>query len=147
MDRIKLLPTEGGQSGRRVSPGKLGLAGGLAFLLVAMVLALPARAEHEPPTEKEAAVQLVVERCHLCHYLDRSDFKYAPGLKDIYKRRSRVLVNGKPINDANITEIIAEGTANMPSFKNTLSAPQIQFLVKFLKEGWAAEVPMLRNDR
>ena len=124
----------------------LRLAGGLLLLLLAMAPANPALGQELPP-EKEAAVQLMIERCHLCHYLNRTDFKYAPGLKDLYKRPSRVLVNSKPVNDATVSEFIVEGSANMPSFKNTLTAQQIQLIVKFLREGWAAEVPLFREDR
>jgi mono/diheme cytochrome c family protein len=112
-----------------------------------MFSALPAQATHEAPTEKEAAFQLVLERCYLCHYLDRTDFKFAPSLKGIYTREGRALSNGKPINDQTLTEIISEGTANMPGFRHTLNAQQIQLILKFLKEGWASEVPMLRNSR
>ena len=119
----------------------------LALLLAVMLSASPAQATHEQPTEKEAAFQLVLERCYLCHYLDRTDHKFAPSLKDIYNREGRSLANGKPVNDQTITEIISAGTANMPGFQYTLNAQQIQLILKFLKEGWASDVPMLRNSR
>jgi len=120
---------------------------GLALLLAVIFSARPAQATHEPPTEKEAAFQLVLERCYLCHYLDRTEFKFAPSLKDIYQREGRALTNGKPINDQTLTEIISEGAPNMPGFQYTLNPQQIQLILKFLKEGWASEVPMLRNSR
>ena len=119
----------------------------LAFILAVLLPAQPARATHEPATEKQAAFQLVLERCYLCHYLDRADFKFAPSLKDIYAREGRSLSNGQPINDQTLTQIISEGTANMPGFRYTLNPQQIQLILKFLKEGWASEVPMLRNAR
>ena len=147
-DRMDLFPAA--KCGQRARPAllrKFGIAGGLAFLLAATVLALPAQATHEPATEKQAAFQIVLERCYICHYLDRTDTKYAPSLKDIYKRQSRSLANGKPINDETITEIISEGSPNMPAFKYSLTPQQIQLISKFLKEGWASEVPMLRNAR
>ena len=128
---------------RQVRLGKLGLA----ILLAATLLALPAQATHEPATEKQVAFQLTLERCYICHYLDRVDHKYAPSLKGIFQRQSRALTDGKPINDATITQIIAEGSPNMPAFKHSLTLQQIQLIVKFLKEGWASEVPMLRNAR
>ena len=146
MDRRYLLAdsTKGREAAR---PGMRGWVGGLLFLLAGTALALPAQATHEPATEKQAAFQVVLERCYICHYLDRVDTKYAPSLKDIYKRQSRSLANGKPINDETITEIISEGSPNMPAFKHTLTPQQIQLILKFLKEGWASEVPMLRNAR
>ena len=119
----------------------------LALVLALMLSASPAQATHESPSEKEAAFQLVLERCYLCHYLDRTEYKFAPSLKDIYKREGRALANGKPVNDQTLTEIISEGTANMPGFKYTLNPQQVQLILKFLKEGWASEVPMLRNSR
>jgi len=128
-------------------PVKLGLAGGLPFLLAAMLLALPAQASHQVDTEQEAAWKLVIERCYLCHYLDRPDFKFAPSLKDLFKRPSQVLMNGKPVNDQNVGNWIAEGSPNMPAFKDTLSPQQIQLIVTFLKEEGAANIPMIRNSR
>jgi len=119
----------------------------LALLLAVALPAQLARATHEPPTEKQAAFQVVLERCYLCHYLDRADFKFAPSLKDIYNREGRALSNGKPINDQTLTEVIMEGTPNMPAFKYTLNQQQVQLILKFLKEGWASEIPMLRNAR
>ena len=120
---------------------------GLAFLLTVMLLAPLAQASHEDPTEEEAALTLVAERCMLCHYLDRPDFKFAPSLKDLYKRQSGRLMNGKPVNDQNVSEWIAEGSPNMPAFKYTLRPRQILLIVTFLKEGRAANVPMIRNSR
>jgi len=120
---------------------------GLALWLAVMLSPGPALATHEPPTEKEAAFQLVLQRCYLCHYLDRTEYKFAPSLKDIYNREGRSLANGKPVTDQTLTEIISEGAANMPGFQYTLKPQQIQLILKFLKEGWASEVPMLRNAR
>jgi mono/diheme cytochrome c family protein len=117
-----------------------------ALLLVLVFPAQRAQATHEAPSEKQAAFQVVLERCYLCHYLDRADYKFAPSLKDIYNREGRALSNGKPINDQSITEIIMEGTPNMPAFKYTLNPQQVQLVLKFLKEGWASEIPMLRRQ-
>ena len=126
----------------RARLGTLGTA-----ILAATMLAQSARATHESATEKEAAFRLVLERCYICHYVDRAETKWAPSLKGIYQRPNRTLANGKPINDAAITEIIIEGTENMPAFKHTLTPQQVQLILKFLKEGWASEVPMLRDSR
>ena len=119
----------------------------LAFVLAVLLPAQPAQATHEPATEKQAAFQVVLEWCYLCHYLDRPDYKFAPSLKDIYNRPGRSLASGAPVNDQTLTAIISGGTANMPGFRYTLSQQQIQLILKFLKEGWASEVPMLRNAR
>ncbi|MDA2934376.1 cytochrome c [Acidobacteria bacterium AH-259-D05] len=125
----------------------MGLAGGLVLLLTAILQALPAQASHQAASEQETAWQLVLERCYLCHYLDRPDFKFAPSLKDLFQRQSQMLMNGKPVNDETVSEWIAEGSPNMPAFKYTLSPQQIQLIVKFLKEGQASNIPMIRNSR
>lgn len=126
---------------------RLSLAGAVAFLLAAIPPVGLAQASREPTAEQETAFKLTLERCYLCHYLDRTEVKFAPSLKDIYKRPSRTFANGKPINDQTMVELISEGSDKMPAFKYTLTPQQIQLIVKFLREGWAANVPMLRNSR
>ena len=110
-----------------VSPAYL-LTGGLLLFLTSMWSATPARASHE----ETPAWRLVKERCTLCHYLDRQEAKFAPSLKDLFKRQT--LMNGKPVNDQTVSEWIAEGSANMPSFKHTLTPEQIQVIVNYLKD-------------
>ena len=126
---------------------RLGLAAAVAFVLATIPTMGAAQAPREPTAEQESAWKLTLERCYLCHYLDRADVKFAPSLKDIYKRPSRTLANGKPINDQTMAELITEGSDKMPAFKYTLTPQQIQLIVKFLREGWAANVPMVRNSR
>ena len=104
------------------------LSGALVFFLTATWSATPARASHD----ETPAWRLVKERCTLCHYLDRQEAKFAPSLKDLFKRQT--LTNGKPVNDQTVSEWIAEGSANMPSFKHTLTPEQIQLIVNYLKD-------------
>lgn len=118
----------------------------LTIFLQAMLLVLPVSAAHEVKEDEQALI-LVSERCILCHYLDRPDFKFAPSLKDLYKRQSGKLMNGKPVNDETVSEWILEGSPNMPAFKHTLPARQVQLIVEFLREGRAANVPMIRGSR
>jgi mono/diheme cytochrome c family protein len=104
------------------------VAGAVVCLLAAMWSATPARASHE----QAPAWRLVKERCTICHYLERQETKFAPSLQDLFKRRT--LMNGKPVNDQTVSEWIAEGSANMPSFKHTLTPEQIQVIVNYLKD-------------
>lgn len=106
---------------------KVCLTGGLVSVC-AVWSAAPARASHE----ETPAWRLVKERCTLCHYLDRAEAKFAPTLKGLFQRQT--LTNGKPVNDQTVSEWISEGSANMPSFKNTLTPQQIQMIVNYLKD-------------
>ena len=119
----------------------------LSLAMFAFLTPLSAQASHEPPTEQQAAWTLAMERCALCHYVDRPDFKFAPSLKDLFKRQSGVLTNGKPVNQQNVAEWIAEGSPNMPAFKYSLTPQQIQRIVVFLRDGAAANVPMAHGSR
>ena len=114
-------------------------------LTIAVCSGVAAAASHEAPSEREAGWNLVKERCYLCHYLDRDGVKFAPSLKGLFQREK--LLNGKPLNDRTVSAWIAEGSANMPAFRPTLTRQQIQSIVKFLKQGNAAQVPMLRDVR
>ena len=122
-----------GHRAGRVLPVKL--AGGLPIVWAAMLLAVPALASHETPPEREVWY-LVRQRCYLCHYLDQPGGKFAPSLKDLFKRQNATLINGKPINDQTVSEWIAEGSPNMPAFQYTLTPRQIQLIVTYLKGGF-----------
>jgi mono/diheme cytochrome c family protein len=74
----------------------------------------------------------------LCHFIDQQDprwgAKWGPALKDLFKRPT--LMNGKPVNDQTVTEWVNEGSQNMPAFKYTLNARQIQLIITYLKGGF-----------
>lgn len=105
-------------------------ASGVAFLLLTTLWVQPGLSSHEPVGEE--GWRLVKERCLLCHYISQPEAKFAPSLQDLFKRQS--LRNGKPVNDQTVSEWIAEGSANMPAFKYTLTPPEIQAIVSFLKK-------------
>lgn len=69
--------------------------------------------------------------CARCHdpYLSRG--RHGPSLHDVYKKQ--YLPSGMPANDDRITEVIVRGRAKMPAFGNTLSDPQIDALLAYLK--------------
>lgn len=110
---------------------------GLACLVTVGPLAFPALAAHDTPPEREAWY-LVKQRCYLCHFIDNQDVrwgaKWGPSLKDLFKRTT--LMSGKPVSDQTVIEWIAEGSQNMPAFKYTLNARQIQLIVTYLKGGF-----------
>ena len=127
----------------RALPFKLGWAVGVAFLYCAIWQVRPAQATHEPTQTQ--GWRLVKERCLLCHYVDRAEAKFAPTLKDLFKRQA--FANGKPVNEQTVAEWIADGGPTMPAFKYTLTPQQIQMIVTFLKQGAATNLPTIRNTR
>jgi mono/diheme cytochrome c family protein len=136
----------GSRNSHRQEPAfipKFGLAGGLAFLCFATLQVRPAQATHE--LTQTPAWRLVKERCLLCHYVDRTEAKFAPTLKDLFQRQT--LLNGKPVNDQTVAEWIADGGPTMPAFRYTLTPQQIQLIVTFLKQGAATNLPTIRNTR
>ena len=51
--------------------------------------------------------QEVFDQCAVCHNADSTEKKMGPGLKGLFKNKA--LGNGKPVNDANVTNKINEG--------------------------------------
>ena len=81
--------------------------------------------------EQDAAYTLYKVRCALCHYIERPEAKFAPSLKDLFKREK--LINGKPVNDQTVAEWIASGSENMPAFRTTLNQKEIQTIISYIK--------------
>jgi mono/diheme cytochrome c family protein len=110
-----------------------------ACLLGMMLLARVAQAAHDTTPEREAWY-LVKQRCYLCHFIDQQDErwgrKWGPSLKGLFQRQDAKLINGKPINEQTVAEWINEGSANMPAFKYTLNARQVQLIITYLKGGF-----------
>jgi mono/diheme cytochrome c family protein len=104
-----------------------------------LLLSRVAQAAHDTPPEREAWY-LVKQRCYLCHFIDAQDErwgrKWGPSLKGLFQRQDAKLINGKLVNDQTVTEWINEGSANMPAFKHTLNARQIQLILTYLKGGF-----------
>jgi mono/diheme cytochrome c family protein len=77
--------------------------------------------------------ELFQDYCYLCH--DRASERVkalGPSLNGLFKRET--LIVGKPVNAANVTEVIKTGpTPGMPSFRYALTDEQIGDVVEFLK--------------
>jgi len=69
--------------------------------------------------------------CARCHEPYSSRGLHGPSLHNVYKKQ--YLPSGMPANDDRITEVILRGRAKMPAFGSTLSAPQIEALLAYLK--------------
>ena len=73
----------------------------------------------------------VFEQCSVCHNSDSEERKMGPGLKNLFKRKT--LVNGKPVNEANVKALINAGGNGMPSFMDLLSDQERDNVIAFLK--------------
>ena len=80
--------------------------------------------------------QVFNDFCYRCHEVDSGRAKplgpMGPVLSGLFKRDK--LIVGKPITEANVKEVIKIGpTPGMPGFRYTLSDPQIDDLMEYLK--------------
>jgi mono/diheme cytochrome c family protein len=70
-------------------------------------------------------------QCSVCHNADSTEKKIGPGLKGLFKHDK--LVNGKPVNEANVRAKIDEGGNGMPGYKDILSDQERADLIAYLK--------------
>ena len=99
----------------------------LASLGLLLALGLPLTAS-DPDAKKG---QAAFESCAPCHNTDSTEVKVGPGLKDLFKREK--LVNGKPVNEANVKALITEGSGAMPPFGDAISSEDKDNIVAYLK--------------
>jgi cytochrome c len=101
------------------------LAAGCLGLLLA--IGAPLAAAEGDAKKGEAAF----DNCSVCHNSDSTDAKIGPGLKGLFKREK--LVNGKPVNDANVKGLITDGSGSMPPFGDAITAEDKDNLIAYLK--------------
>ena len=73
----------------------------------------------------------VFEQCGVCHNADSTEKKMGPGLKGLFKKGK--LVNGKPVNDANVQALIDAGGNGMPAYESILSKDEKAHVIAYLK--------------
>jgi cytochrome c len=73
----------------------------------------------------------VFEQCGVCHNADSDEKKMGPGLKGLFKKAK--LVNGKPVNDANVGAFIDQGGNGMPAYADILAKDEKANLLAYLK--------------
>src|ERR1700687_2559481 len=73
----------------------------------------------------------VFDQCSVCHNADSTEKKIGPGLKGLFKHDK--LVNGKPVNEANVRNKIEEGGNGMPPYKDVLSDQERADVIAYLK--------------
>lgn len=77
------------------------------------------------------------ENCNMCHYPDKTEVKFGPGLKGLFKNKE-LPASHKPVTDANVRAQITKGSPDakpmpMPAFKDKLKAQQVESLIQYLK--------------
>lgn len=106
------------------------------LILSALLLAFAATGSAQAP-DAEAAAQagavLFRANCARCHGVGLEGGKKAPKLVDIREK--------KHWTDERITNRILKGEGKMPSFRDSLSADQIQQIVAFLRAENRPPVP------
>jgi cytochrome c2 len=73
----------------------------------------------------------VFDQCSVCHNADSEEVKVGPGLKGLFKHDK--LKNGKPVNEANVREMINAGGNGMPSYSDQLSEQDKNDVIAYLK--------------
>ena len=108
----------------------------IAFLLGASLQAQAQSQGSSTPSMSERmgrAKEIFQDYYFLCH--DRASERVkplGPSLNGLFKRQT--LIVGKPVNEANVAEVIKTGpTPGMPAFRYALSDQEISNLVEFLK--------------
>lgn len=100
--------------------------------LVTLGLILPlslSSAENKKAAEGEAVYK---KNCNMCHFSNKTDSKFGPGLKGLFKDKE-LPESHKPVTDAAVREQIEKGSKSMPGFGKRLSKKQIDNLMKYLK--------------
>lgn len=108
-------------------------SGGYFFLVTdKTTVAGEATSEVSESSGVERGQGLFDKQCSFCHFADRNDSKMGPGLKGVLKGET-LPASGRPATPENVTLQLLNPYKNMPSFKSTLSEPQIKALVAYLK--------------
>jgi cytochrome c2 len=69
--------------------------------------------------------------CEICHFDTSDKKKVGPGLKGLTRRGT--FSDGTKLDDARLRTWIENGGKDMPSFRTTLTDPQLRDLIAYLK--------------
>jgi mono/diheme cytochrome c family protein len=111
----------------------LALLCALALLAISGCDAEPRKSDAELGLNPTQAIGRHVfdANCARCHEPYSRHGLHGPSLHNLYQKQ--YMPSGMPANDDRITEVIVRGRAKMPAFGGTLSAPQIDALLAYLK--------------
>lgn len=91
------------------------------------------RSTKEAP--KDARIELgasfFAQNCAMCHYIDRTDTRIGPGLKDLFQQ-DKLPISGKPVTEDSIKSQLKTPVERMPAFAN-LTKEELGALIEYLK--------------
>jgi cytochrome c len=107
----------------------VGCAAGAVLVGGLMAPGLLAQDKAKPGTAAKG--KDVFDQCSVCHNADSEETKVGPGLKGLFKHDK--LKNGKPVNEANVRDMINSGGNGMPSYADQLSEQDKNDVIAYLK--------------
>ena len=113
------------------------VSGVLLVLLCAFLVMAQAKDKAKKEAKKAPAGNVAEgqaqfkEKCAVCHWADKTDKRIGPGLKGLFKRPK--LFDERPVNEANVRELILKGGGKMVGFEDSLDAKQVDALIAYLK--------------
>ncbi len=84
------------------------------------------------PEAARGALLYKEKGCAHCHLTDSTEIGMAPGLKDLFKRKSLPVV-GKPATEENVRDQLKKPYKNMPSFAGRLNEKEMDEIIAYLK--------------
>jgi len=113
------------------------VSGALLFLLSTVLVLAQTKDKPKKEVKKAPAASVAQgqaqfkEKCAVCHWPDKTDKRIGPGMKGVFKRAK--LFDERPVNEANVRELILKGGGKMVGFEDSLDAKQVDALIAYLK--------------
>lgn len=101
-----------------------------SFIFTSVLLFSPVFAAGEQDNPNQSGQAAFKGNCVACHGADGAGTPLGKSMQAADLRSSEV----QKKSDAELSQTIAEGKGNMPSFKRTLNPEQIQTVVKYVRE-------------
>lgn len=91
------------------------------------------RSTKEAPKDAriEQGAAFFVQNCAMCHYIDRTDTRIGPGLKDLFQQ-GKLPISGKPVTEDSIKSQLKTPVDRMPAFAD-ITEEELGALIEYLK--------------
>ena len=109
----------------------------VVFAVLVLVVSAGLAQKKAPAKDKKeggnpaAGEKIFKEKCAICHYADKTDKRIGPGMKGVFKREK--MWDDRPMNEANVRDMILKGGGKMVGFEDTMDAKEINNVVAYLK--------------